>query len=90
MNKNKGFHRRLTHVTGLVCLQSSSPLTRKHEELILKRPKPTIKAIVYSEDKLKFIGQNYQNLLCRNIKKREYVRRFVGAQCGICHELPTK
>jgi hypothetical protein len=33
----------------------------------LKRPEPTIKAIAYSEDKLKFIGQKLANIKKENI-----------------------
>jgi hypothetical protein len=57
---------------------------------ILKRPEPTIKAIPYSEDKLKFIGQKLANPSLSQYQRREYIRRYFGGECTICHEIPTK
>lgn len=56
----------------------------------LKRPEPTIKAIAYSQDKLKFIGQKLANPSLSEYQKREYSRSFVGSECTMCHEIPTK
>ncbi|HEX2305146.1 MAG TPA: hypothetical protein VHH33_02555 [Nitrososphaeraceae archaeon] len=56
----------------------------------MKRPKPTIKPIFYPEDKLKFIGQKLANPILSEYQKREYIRRFMGGQRSVCHEMPTK
>lgn len=56
----------------------------------MKRPKPTIKAIVYSQDKLKFISQKLAKPTLSDYQKREYIRRFLGGHCATCHEVPTK
>ncbi|TLX86664.1 MAG: hypothetical protein E6L04_01655 [Thaumarchaeota archaeon] len=50
----------------------------------MKRPEPTIKAIAYSQDKLKFIGQKLANPSLSEYQKREYIRRFVGGECTMC------
>ena len=57
---------------------------------MLKRPKPTIKTIMYSEDKLKFIQQKLAKPTLSEYQKREYTRRFLGGHCAMCHEVPTK
>ena len=54
------------------------------------KPKPTIRAILYSEEKLKLIGKKLANLRLSEYRKKEYIRRFVGEHCAICHEVPTK
>jgi hypothetical protein len=56
----------------------------------LKKPKPTIRAIVYPEEKLKFIAKKLANPRLSEYRKKEYIRRFVGEHCAICHEGPTK
>jgi mono/diheme cytochrome c family protein len=55
-----------------------------------KRPKPTIRNITYSEDKLKFIEQKLAQPSLSQYQKRGYLRRFLGGHCAICHEVPTK
>jgi mono/diheme cytochrome c family protein len=57
---------------------------------MLKRPKPTIKTIAYSEDKLKFIQQKLTRPTLSQFQKRQYLRRFIGGHCAVCHEVPTK
>jgi hypothetical protein len=54
------------------------------------KPKPTIRAIVYSEEKLKLIGKKLANPRLSEYRKKEYIRRFVGEHCAICHEVPIK
>jgi len=56
----------------------------------LRKPKPTISAIVYPEEKLRFIGKKLANPRLSEYRKKEYIRRFVGEHCSICHEVPTK
>gem|GEM_PF-3053550 len=36
----------------------------------MKKPRPKIKAIIYAEDKLKFITQKLENLLYLNLEKK--------------------
>jgi hypothetical protein len=59
-------------------------------KLNMIKPKPTIRAIVYSEEKLKLIGKKLANPILSEYRKKEYIRRFVGEHCAICHEVPTK
>ena len=57
-------------------------------KLNMIKPKPTIRAIVYSEEKLKLIGKKLANPILSEYRKKEYIRRFVGEHCAICHEVP--
>ena len=57
---------------------------------ILKKPRPKIKPIIYAEDKLKFITQKLENPSLSEFRKKEYIRRFLGQTCAICHKVATK
>jgi hypothetical protein len=55
----------------------------------LKKPRPKIKAIIYAEDK--FIhNSKIREPSLSEFRKKEYIRRFLGQTCAICHKVPTK
>ena len=56
----------------------------------MKKTKTDFKAIVYLQDKLKFIGQKLAKPTLSEYQKREYIRRFLGGHSAMCHEVPTK
>ena len=56
----------------------------------MRKPIPTISAIVYPEEKLRFIGKKLADPRLSEYRKKEYIRRFVGEHCAIFHEVPTK
>jgi len=56
----------------------------------LKKPRSKIKPIIYAEDKLKFITQKLENPSLSEFRKKEYIWRFLGETCAICHKVPTK
>jgi hypothetical protein len=54
------------------------------------KPKPKIKSIIISEDKLQFLNRKLEDTKVLGYQKRELITKIAGGLCAICQETPTK
>lgn len=56
----------------------------------MEKPRPVIKPIHYSKDRLKVMQQKLAQPNLSDYQKRDYFRRLAGGSCAICQGMPTK
>jgi hypothetical protein len=54
------------------------------------KPKPKIKPIIISEDKLQFLNRKLEDTKVLEYQKRDLITKIAGGLCAICQEAPTK
>jgi len=54
------------------------------------KPKPKIKPIIISEDKLQFLNRKLEDTKVLEYQKRDLITKIAGGLCAICQETPTK